>query len=631
MKTISLLLCFFFVYELGAQVNPKTKWGSVSDAEWQYNSVGFENEVGAVILFEEGVSTISNAFSTHIYRRIKILNEKGLEAANQEILLYSYKNLERIKSIKAQTINLENGSVQKYAVERNGFFDVNLNEYYTAKRFTFPNVKVGSIIEFEYTLEDEKLYMIDAWSFQHDLPTLYSKYKIQNKSTLDYTSLMIGEKTVQFSKQRDAKNLDEWVLTNIPSFKTLSFLYNAEDMAERIAFQLVGYYAKSGNAYEGGYIHKDAIKSWKDLIKEMNDNYKDYINLSFVKDLAAEIPNGKDEVESLQNICNYFKQKYKWNRFTATHPKVSNRDMEKNRNGTVADLNLMLNSLLKAKGFDTSLVLLSSRDNGKIINSYPYLGQFNLVVNFVTLKNGSQYLIDASNLEYDLGYMPLRNYNHYGLLLTESADFISIQPRVSEYNSTQLYGLKDGKFNLVRTDKFNGYFKALTKSETKGVKDFSPVANSFDILMNESKTDSKNSDDGYELTRVNFDSGAINDAAFINIENPLRGILHYYKLEEESRERGLEFNFPFYYKADVVLNIPDGYSVEIPANFKSHHELNDKSLIYFQNAEVKEGKLIFHVEFYLGKSIYNENYQEIKAFFRKSNLDVSKSILLKKN
>src|SRR5690606_5753799 len=189
--------------------------------------------------------------------------------------------------------------------------------------------------------------------------------------------------------------------------------------------QLVGYYSNTGNAY-GGYAHKDAIKNWKGLTKEMNDNYNAYINLSFVKDLAGEIPNGKDEMETLQNIYDYFKQNYKWNRFTAIHPRISNRDLEKSRNGNVADLNLMLNSFLKAKGIDANLVLLSSRDNGKIINSYPYLGQFNLMVNLVSLKNGSQLLIDASYLEYDLGYMPLKNYNHYGLVLNEEANFISL-------------------------------------------------------------------------------------------------------------------------------------------------------------------------------------------------------------
>lgn len=630
MKIFFLLFCFLFVHELNAQLNPKTKWGNVSQAEWDYNAVNFEKEAGAVILFEEGVSTISNAFSTHVYRRIKILNEKGLEAANQEILLYSYKNMERIRSIKAQTINLENGNVQKYPIEKNIFFDLNLNEYYTSKKFTFPNVKVGSIIEFEYTIEDEKLYMIDAWSFQHDLPTLYSRYKIQNKSSLDYTSLMIGEKTVQFSKQKNAKTLDEWVLTNLPSFKTLSFLYNPEDMAERIAFQLVGYYSNTGNAY-GGYAHKDAIKNWKGLTKEMNDNYNAYINLSFVKDLAGEIPNGKDEMETLQNIYDYFKQNYKWNRFTAIHPRISNRDLEKSRNGNVADLNLMLNSFLKAKGIDANLVLLSSRDNGKIINSYPYLGQFNLMVNLVSLKNGSQLLIDASYLEYDLGYMPLKNYNHYGLVLNEEANFISLYPLLSEFSSTQHYAFKDGKLNLVKTDKFNGYFKQSTKTETKGVMDFSPVINSMDVLMNETKSEARNSDDNYTLTRTTFDSGLISNAPFINVENPLRKILHFYKLEEETRERNLEFNFPFYYKADVIITIPEGYSAEIPANFKSHINLNDKSLIYFQSAEIKEGKLVLHVEFYMGQTIYSDNYKEVKQFFQKSNLDAAKTILLKKN
>src|SRR5690606_23989395 len=129
-------------------------------------------------------------------------------------------------------------------------------------------------------------------------------------------------------------------------------------------------------------------------------------NLSFVNELVNSIPDGKDERETLQNVYGYFKENYKWNRFTAIHPRISNRDMEKARNGNAADLNLMLNSFLKAKGFDVELVLLSSRNNGKLITSYPYLRQFDLMVNLVTLKDGSKWLVDGSYMEYDLGYMP---------------------------------------------------------------------------------------------------------------------------------------------------------------------------------------------------------------------------------
>ena len=630
MKTYLLLASFLLFTTLNAQLNPNTKWGKVSQEEIDYKEVIFEKEAPAVILYEEGKTAISGSFRNSVYRRIKILNEKGVEFANQELLYYTFKGLEQFRSIKAQTINIENGKAVIFPVDKKDIFDVTVNEYYNSKKFTFPNVKVGSIIEFEYEMQDDKLYLIDAWRFQHELPTLYSTYKVSNESNLDYTSLMIGEKTVSFSKKKNDKELNNWTLANIPSFKTLSFLYNPEDMAERIAFQLVGYYGTSGNFY-GGSAYKDAIKSWKDLCKEMDEIYKSYSNESFLKNLSAKIPNGKDELETLQNVYNYFGQNYRWNRFMSIYPRISNRDMEKERSGNVADLNLMLNTFLKAKGFDAKLILLSTRSNGKIITSYPYLGQFNALINLVSLSDGSNYLIDASYMKQDLGFMPLRDYNHFGLVIGEAGEFIGLKQPVSEFNSVQVYGMKDGKFNLVRTDKINGYFKKTDKEETKGVAEINPVTNALDLLMNESRSDTKNSDDGYEMARSVFESNPLGNVPFINIENPLKQILQQYIFREETRERNLEFNFPFYYKTDVIINIPEGYSVEIPANFKASNETGAKELIYFQSAEIKEGKLMLHLEFYMGKAIFSENYAEIKSFFEKSNLDASKSILLKKN
>lgn len=630
MKTnllLSFILLLFINYSLNAQLNPKTKWGDISQAEIDYKQVPFEKEAPAVILYEEGKTTISNTFQNYVYRRIKILNEKGIEFANQELLYYSHKGLERFGAIKAQTINIEDGQTKIDKVENNSIYNVNVNEYYSSKKFTFPNVKVGSIIEFEYSLQDDKLYLIDAWRFQHEIPTLYSNYKVSNESTLNYTSLMIGEKVVGFSKNKSQKNLSDWTLTNLQSFNSLSYLYNAQDMAERIAFQLVGYYASSGSAF-GGSNYKDAIMSWKDLCKEMEDNFKDYSNESFVKNIAASIPNGTEEKETLVNVYNYFKNNYKWNHFTATHPRISNREMDEKRNGNVADLNLMLNTLLKAKGFNVQMVLLSTRSNGKIITSYPYLGQFNVIINLVTLKDGSTYLIDASDMSLEMGYMPLRNYNHYGLLINEKGEFLNLNQPLSEYHSTQIYNFKDGIFTLVRSDKTNGYFNIKKEDLPDGVIEYNPIKNSLDILMNEKKTDIKNSD--YKLTRTSFESKGTLDNSFIGIENPLKNIIAQYKFEEETRERALEFNFPFYYKTDVVIEVPQGYKIEIPDDFKSHEELKSKEIVYYQVAEIKDGKLVLHVELYLKKAIFSENYNEIKILFEKINLAASKTVLLKK-
>lgn len=447
---------------------------------------------------------------------------------------------------------------------------------------------------------------------------------------MDYTSLMIGDRIVKYS--RNKKDLSSWFLNNLPSHNSLSFLYNPEDMSERIVFQLRGYNQQSG-FFGSTSQYEDVLKNWKNLIQEMEDGYKGFTSKSIGSEIALSIPNGNSQKEILENTYNYFKKNYKWNNFYGIFAQISNRELQKKKIGNSTDLNLLLNSILNAKGLKSDIILLSSRDNGKIITSYPYLGQFNFALNLVTLGDGSSYLIDASNMDFDLGYAPLRNYNHYGLILdSKKESFITLAPPVSEFGSTQIYTIDNGKFKLTRTDKQNGYFKIKEKHLPKGVLEFSPIANTVDILTNEIKRDEKYSEtSNFQLKRVISESASFTNANFISVENPLAKVISEYKLEEEIRERALEFNFPFYYKTDVVIEVPEGYEVDIPQNFNVHNKIQSNEIIYFQKAEIKENKLLIHFEFYLGKAIFSEDYAEIKSFFEKSNLDASKSILLKKN
>lgn len=631
MKPFSILfIILFFFTHLNAQINPKTKWGEVSQAEIDYKQVSFEKEAPAVVLYEEGKTQIVGSFQTHFYRRIKILDEKGIDVANQEMVYYSYKSLESFGSIKAQTINIENGKTVVYPVNKNDIYDTKINDYYSSKKFTFPNVKVGSIIEFEYNFNDEKLYFIDAWRFQHEYPTLYSSYKVENSMGLDYTSLMVGDKIVEYSKNK--KDPNYWVLINLPSHTSLNFLYNPKDMSERIIFQLRGY-SKSSGAFGTTSMYEDVLSDWKNLNKELEDEYKGFTSKSIGVEIAASIPNGNDQKETLKNVYNYFKQNYRWNNYYGISAKISNREIQKVKSGNSTDLNLLLNSILSAKGFKTDLILLSSRNNGKIFTSYSYLGQFNYVINLVTLDDGSSCLIDASDMSFDLGYAPLRDYNHYGLIVdSKNENFILLNQPVSEFESLQVFSLKDGKYVLTRTDKQNGYFKEENKDLPKGISEYTAIENTVDILVNETKRDTKESDNNnFRMTRVISESGSLANAEFIGIENPLRRIISEYKFEEKTRERALEFNFPFYYKTDAVVEIPDGYKAEVPQNFTVHNKISSNEIIYFQKAEVKEGKVILHFEFYLGKSIFTQNYAEIKSFFEKTNLDASMTVLLKKN
>lgn len=626
MKT-NLLLSFillFINYSLNAQINPKTKWGDVSQTEIDYKQVPFEKDAGAVILYEEGTLIMNYVIAEKkVYKRIKILDESGLNAANQELIYYSEGGLERIDGLKAQTLNFSNGKTTITEVDRKSFFDTDINQYYNSIKFAFPNVQVGSILEFEYTLTDKKLRYMNAWEFQHEIPTLYSKFNFKNDSYIDFRSISIGEKIVSLSKTK--REPDEWAITDVPSLKQLKFVYNSKDVAERLVFQIQSYLSNSEKMNEPTKT-VNAVGSWGNVTEEMANTYNSWSNNSSVSNLPVSDINQNDQKGSLLAIIEYFKNNYNWNNFYAIYPKITNREVINQKKGNAADLNLLLNVLLNEKGFDAKLLMISTRDNKKLITSYPYIGQFNSTINMVKLKDGSVYFFDASDLDYEFGYMPLNNYNQYSLLVDSKKEtFINMEPPLSELYSNQSYNMIDGKFILSKIDKANGYFN----SEPKNL--ISSLNNAFEIdFIEKSKTQPTTLDNKYIGTKTILQANVENQS-FLTIQNPLQQIINQYKFEEKTRERQLEFDFPFYYNIDVVCKIPEGYSVEIPMDFNVRHEVGDKNLIYYQNAQIKDNSLVFHIEFLMQKSIFINQFPDVKRFFEKANSDSSKSILLKKS
>lgn len=622
MKFLSLLITtLIFAGGLNAQINPKTKWGDVSQAEIDYKQVPFEKDAGAVILYEEGGILISDIISEKkVYKRIKILNQSGIEWANQELIYYSHEGKTRISGIKAQTINFENGEKTISSVDKKSIFEVKINDYYDSYKFTFPNVQVGSILELEYYITEKNFFYLEAWKFQHQIPTLYSAFSFSNNSFIDFRSILIGDKIVRSS--RGKTNPTSWIIHDIPSFNKIQHVYNPEDASEQVIFQIQGYIANSYRMKENSeYI--ETIGSWMKLNEQKEKELNFLQNPNLVKELS--IKSDKNPIQHLKNILNYFKSNFTPDGYTTISPKKNNRQVIDSKIGNVAELNLLLNTILEENGFDTKLLMISTRKHGKLITSYPYLGQFNALINLVTLKDGSTFFIDASGLQYELGFPPLENNNHLALILDrEKEQFINVMPQVSEYYSNQNFAMVDGKFMLTKTNKYNGYFNEKT------VNSIDEIANGINIDFSEkSKSASTLIENKYLGQKTVFQSES-ESQSFYTIQNPLNKIISNYKFDEQFRERALEFNFPFYYKILVSLKVPDNYIVEIPQNFNIKHEAVNQELIYFQKAEIKEGILIYTIEFLIKNSIFDEQFVEVKKFFERINLDANKSILLKK-
>src|SRR5690606_26710158 len=204
MKTYLLLITLFLSVTLLSQLNPKTKWGNLSTAEIDYKEVPFEKDAPAVILYEKGDMTIARLDNQNIiYKRIKILTEEGKKFANQEILYHDLYNFDEIRYVKAQSINIVDGKEVRTSVKNSEIYDTEVSGTLRSKRFAIPNVKVGTIIEFEYTHFSKNNYYFEPWRFQHEIPTLYSTFQINIQAAYEFMPICSGEKIVKYARENE--------------------------------------------------------------------------------------------------------------------------------------------------------------------------------------------------------------------------------------------------------------------------------------------------------------------------------------------------------------------------------------------------------------------------------------------
>lgn len=629
MKFSLLLFILFIGIISNGQINKNTKWGQVSQEEIQYTTVNFEPDAPAVILYENGFMFMKRPIQTKIYRRIKILNEHGLKHANVNLGFEHHDKLQSISGLRAQTLNQEGGKTVSYPLKNNDFYTKQLNDYHSTISLAFPNVKVGSIIEYEYTFNNDNIRWIEAWRFQHEIPVVFSKFSIDPENLLaGFATIAVGENFSKTPKKRDGFNQHEYSMSNVKSYSNLDFAYNNTDQAEKLILQLKSYYATQNSYYNTSPQLMEITTKWTDLLKEVENRQNSFTNNSFAKTLLAEIPKGSDQISYLQNISDYFQKNYRWNGLTSTMPipQSSNRQVHNDKVGTLPDLNLHLHSILKGAGFDVDLVILSTRNHGKIITTYPYLGQFNAIVNMIKLPTGEIYFMDASNLSNGLGFMPQNNYNQMGLIVDPKQEkFISINQPVSELHLTQNYVFNANQISAITTQRSNGYFNQTNTIQTPKLKE------SLDVQFEEkSKTNPTTIANKYQGFKTTLYSNHVNES-FYSVQNPLKDIINNYRFTEQTRERALEFNFPFLYKIQSVVKVPEGYSVEIPSNFNSLHKVGKNEMIYSQHAELKDGNIQISYEFLLNKAIISGQYSGVKSFFEKLHSEVQKTILVKKN
>ena len=206
------------------------------------------------VYFSRNTDSTSPFFTMHERRvRIKILKPSGLYNGNLTIPYLSFNNEERILKIEACTFNIsEDHKIRKTAVQKSSIYNKRINKQTSELMLVFPEVKVGSVIEYKYLIQTKSVTEIKDWYFQSSMPTKYSKYEVNFPSVFHYTIHPLTRDSLERKEKNYADRMlvkgtaaspeisqKIFIMRNLPAVQNEPYMGSARDYMQRLSFRLI--------------------------------------------------------------------------------------------------------------------------------------------------------------------------------------------------------------------------------------------------------------------------------------------------------------------------------------------------------------------------------------------------------
>ncbi|MEM1320257.1 MAG: DUF3857 domain-containing protein [Bacteroidota bacterium] len=448
----TLILLLLLATATTAQKAP-IKWGKVDGEDLRMTVYEPDSSADAVILCDFGDlefdfgndGDIRYKFVHH--RRIKILKQSGFDNGDISIPYYSKNKFEELMDIKVQIFSPDG---EKQKVGKDHMFEEEINEYWTAKKISVPNIQEGSIIEYRYQILSEGIFELREWFFEQDIPVRWSEYRVAIPEWYRYVSLNQGVNKMKVENKEANATLTipvptgnygtrrttvntvvrkaRYTMEHAPALEEEAYITTMDDYRTRVRFQL------QAIAFPNSPI-KPILTDWgkvaDDLLEDSNfgqqflkrKNYKKVWEA--VEGEVAQLEGPKERVEFLYNFVT---NSMEWDGYYSRWVRKSLNDCYEKKTGRSGELNLMLLALLKQSNIEAYPVLISTRDHGRMFELYPILDQFNHVLLYLEL-DGKPTFLDAASPYRPINYPRVDALNSKGwVLIKDNPQWISIIP-----------------------------------------------------------------------------------------------------------------------------------------------------------------------------------------------------------
>jgi hypothetical protein len=490
MKLRSLLIVLLALNLLPAfsQAPAKIKFGKITPEDFEPKLYSVDSSASAVIIADIGSTEIvgnqKGSFSLIFknFRRARILNKNGYDLADVEIAIYDDgKNEEELASLKAVTYNLENGKVVETKLDVKGaVFKDRINKNLLIKKFTFPNLKEGSIIEYEYKLNSDFIFNLQPWTFQGSYPRLWSEYNVSMPEFYYYVQMAQGYQPFFIKERKDRRdsfiytdnsslqtnretfscNVADyrWAMKDVPALKEESFTSTIRNHIARIEFQLA--------ELRSPFTPRSIMGTWVGACEQMLKDEDFGLQLSkdngWLNEVMDEAIGGaKTPLEKAQRIYSYLRDNMTCTNHNRVHTDKNLRTVLKTRNGSEAEINLLLTAMLKKADLNAEPVLLSTRSHGYAYAMYPLMDRFNYVISNVRIGD-KYYYLDASQPRLGFGKLDYECYNGHARIVNAEATPLEFSAdSLLESKITSVFIINDNSGNFDGTvQQTPGYYES---------------------------------------------------------------------------------------------------------------------------------------------------------------------------
>ena len=597
------------------------KFGNIPMEEMEMTVYEKDSSASALVLLKTGQFKL-DPYKFHVHKRIKILKQSGTDQGNITL------RVPNKGSIRASTFNLENGEIVEYKLKRTEIYSEEITDGLIVYKLFFPNVKVGSIVEIEYSHD----WLPFDWNFQELIPVKYNELLVNKSSYFIFDLNHYGSHQLEFLGGY------HWVGRDIPAFKPEPMTSSMKNYMRRVEFEL------ELISIPGVY-YEEFTTSWDKVGQKLSESRGFGVILrsytGFLNAKAKEIKSlDVSPAEKIELAYDYVRSNIEWNGEDGIYSNaLIKKKFTSDHSGSVADINLSLVALLQKSGLSAYPVVLSTKENGILKKYKPSMNKLNYVVAVVLYGDEEVVLDAASSSDLIPGVLDPNCLNGDGWIVDKiGGRWISLDPKSDTFEKSfaqvsfsddgectvdvvknlNLFDYLKWKENYDEYEDDDKYHRALNES----FEDFEVVSYSSSMKPDKLKVREKYKLDITSSIEDLGDELILNPFVFsYDLENPFKS---------DERDSPVDLGYKYGIDRRIMIKLPENLIVsKVPEALNVASE--DQKVFFKFEVLQSEKTLVLNYQILVADpSISPEDYPVFKVFYSLLIDKLNESVTLKK-